>query len=343
MADSFSALEVLLEPADPLNDPFRRQATAAALRRQNAYGVLGQLMGVQPTQRAGVALQDTAQQSLRGLLAKQQADKAAAARAAEQAQQQQNWQAEQAQQQQNWQAEQAQQQQRHRDQMGLQYAQERRLAAAQNSDLRAQWASAVDPVTGSMRLYNRYTGEWRDETPAGPAAPAQLPQFNPALGMRPTERMKNDLTGIQQQRGAIQGAVAAAEQNPQAFGFGPRNLLEQFGGPVGSAIAAWARNPQDTAARSFVLNNVSAIINERAGAAQSAQELARLRGFLPNETDSVRKVQAKFGAFLQYLEEREAATRGYTVEELRNNARSTVPPVRQGSGATSDDPIDLGG
>ena len=71
MADQFNALEMLLDPEDQLADPIKRKATAAALRRQNAMGVVGQLMGVEPTQRAGTMLQEGAQTSVRSAMAKQ--------------------------------------------------------------------------------------------------------------------------------------------------------------------------------------------------------------------------------------------------------------------------------
>lgn len=314
-----SIYDALLNPDEEFADPTARAATAAALRRQNAMGVVGQLMGVKPTMQAGQNLQEGAQTSLRTALAKQQASKEAASRKLEREQAQANWQ-----------AQMERDKQRDIEQRRQFQIQESRLGANQNQEARKQWASAVDPITGQMRLYNQITGEWRDEPGMGgnamPGRPGQQPQFNPQMGMKPTEKMKNDLTGIQQQRGAIEGALGAVEQRPGAFGVSARNIAEQFGGPVGSALAAWTRSPEDTAARSFVLNNVSAIINERAGAAQSVQELARLRGFLPNETDDPARVQAKFNAFLDYLDEREAATRGYTMDQLGRAPRTGAGP-----------------
>jgi hypothetical protein len=195
------------------------------------------------------------------------------------------------------------------------------------------WAVIADPVSGGFIRYNKKTGEYAPIGPGGGAkGEGTLPQFNPALGMKPTEKMKNDLLAIQQQRAAITGATGTAKMNPQAFGVSATNLAEQFGGAVGAAIAGWKRNPQDTAARSFVLNNVSKIINERAGAAQSAQELARLRGFLPNEIDDVARVEAKFNSFLDYLDEIEAATRGYTMEELGYTRRVGAGPTKEAAG-----------
>jgi hypothetical protein len=301
-----SIFDALLDDSEDFSNPEKRAATAAALRKQQNYGTLGQLMGVQPTVRAGEAMQEGAQGSLKLAMAKQQAAKEAAARAEERKQAQMN-------------TDRAFNEDRR--QFGLQEA---RLGAQQSDERRAQWASAVDPITGQMRLYNKYTGEWLDEPGMG-NAPGQTPQFNPAMGMKPTEKSKNDLTAIRQQRGSIEGALTSVAERPNAFGF-KQGALERFGGDIGTAFAQWQRSPEDTGARSFVLNNVSAIINERAGAAQSAQELARLRGFLPSETDDAARIQAKFNGFLDYLDEREAATRGYSTDELGMARRTGAGP-----------------
>lgn len=303
MANMFEALLA----DDDIRDP---AAIAAALRRQQKLGTLGQLMGVQPTREVGAQMQEGAQTSLRSAMAKQQAAKEAAARAEERKQAQANWQA----QMEREQARDAEQ----RRQFAIQEA---RLGRTQDQEGKKQWA--VDPLTG--RLYNQITGEWKDDMPMQAGGAQALPQFNPQLGMKPTEKMKNDLVAIQQQRGSVQGALTAAQGNPKAFGFG-EGALERFGGDVGTAFAQWKRNPQDTATRAYVLNNVSAIINERAGAAQSVQELARLRGFLPSETDDVAHVEAKFNAFLDYLDEREAATRGYSPDQLGFTPRTGAGP-----------------
>ena len=231
----------------------------------------------------------------------------------------------------------------------LREAAERRQAAQMGQDA---YAAIADPITGEIVLYNKKTGERAGQqggAPVGPRDPATLPQFNPARGMKPTEKMKNDVTSIQQQRASVQGALDSAKSNPNAFGF-TQGALERFGGDVGTALAQWKRNPMDTATRAYVLNNVSTIINERAGAAQSVQELARLRGFLPSETDDAEHVEAKFNAFLDYLDEREAATRGYSTEELGYKPRShggapggpaAAPAAAGGAGSSRDNPIVL--
>jgi hypothetical protein len=238
--------------------------------------------------------------------------------------------------------------------LALQWAQERRQAAADarqaDADARGEFAAVADPITGEVIIYNKRTGERVHG--AQSVGQGQQPQFNPAARVKPTEKMRNDLAAIQQQRGTVQGAVNAVTGNPEAFGLNAKSVAEQFGGPFGQAVANWMRNPEDVASRALVMNNVSKIITERAGATQTAQELQRLRGFLPNETDSPDMVMAKFNAFLDYLDEQEAATRGYTLDELGYTPRVGAGPRKPGfqqpgasapgsPGSSPDNPIVL--
>jgi hypothetical protein len=55
---------------------------------------------------------------------------------------------------------------------------------------------------------------------------------------------------------------------------------------------------------------VSKVINERAGAAQSVQELSRLRSFLPAEMDDAKQIQDKLTAFETYLQDSRKAYAG---------------------------------
>ncbi len=63
--------EELLNPDENYDDPLKRKATAAILRRQNALGVLGQIMGTPMSVKVGAGLQEHAQTSLKDALAKQ--------------------------------------------------------------------------------------------------------------------------------------------------------------------------------------------------------------------------------------------------------------------------------
>ena len=157
------------------------------------------------------------------------------------------------------------------------------------------------------------------------------PLFSPTVGV-PTNQMKNELSKLRQQRSAIAGGVGAAKANPSAFGMGPGTALERWGGDIGAGLAQWTRNPEDSASRAFVLNNVSKIINERAGAAQSAQELQRLNSFLPSATDDAPSVEAKFNAFQDYIDEQESALRGYSSDELGFTRRTGAGPRKPENG-----------
>jgi hypothetical protein len=53
---------------------------------------------------------------------------------------------------------------------------------------------------------------------------------------------------------------------------------------------------------------VSRVINERAGAAQSAQEMQRLRSFLPADTDNDIQITNKLKGFQSYLADLEKGT-----------------------------------
>lgn len=313
-----SIFDALLTPDTEAAAPERNAALVAALKRQQQLGIVGQLMGSGPTMRVGQHLQQGAQQSFGEALQQQAQARQAAAQAAAQKQAQTNWQA-------------------HYDEQKRQFGEQQQRLKEQGEQ--SKWGVVADPVTGGFLRYNSRTGETqpvgpRGTVPTGATAPtsaSDLPVFNIDRVGKPTDQARNQLLSIRQQRGAIEGAVAAAQGNPQAFGV-KQGLAEQFGGELGAAVSQWARNPQDAAARAFVLNNVSAIINERAGAAQSAQELARLRGFLPSDTDNVPKITGKFNAFLDYLDEKEAATRGYSKQELGLASR-VKPATAVGAGA----------
>jgi hypothetical protein len=147
MADQFNVLEVLLEPDEAFADPIKRKATAAALRKQNAMGVVGQLMGLAPTQAAGTMLQDQSQTSLKAALAKQQAQKEAEARASEAKIAQQRWEAQQAMAQKQFDANERYRQQ----QLGATYAglDLRREAAQRAADAAASAKEAKDLAAGA--------------------------------------------------------------------------------------------------------------------------------------------------------------------------------------------------
>jgi hypothetical protein len=290
-----------------INDPDDQEQSKAmidALRRQDAISTVALGMGRQPTMALGQSMQRGVQQSFgEAMQARERAKQMKMQQAQMQAEAAQRGQS-----QKNWEAN---------------YKENQRQFEEQSK--REKYGVAVDPITGTMRMYNGTTGEWKDSE--GGTAPQQS-VFNVNVTGKPTTQMSSDLLKLRQQRGAIEGAMRAATANPQAFGF-VQGAGDQFGGQLGSAMANWVRNPQDSAARAGVLNNVSTIINDRAGSAQSEQELGRLRGFLPSETDDVPKIIGKFNAFLDYLDEKEAATRGFTTGELGMKPRVGAPAPQQ--------------
>lgn len=141
----------------------------------------------------------------------------------------------------------------------------------------------------------------------------------PVAGKLPEAKAK-ELLSIDQQRASIEGALRAVEQTPSAFSMG--RGLATLSGTIPESLAGRIDSDAERKARSYVFNNVSAVINERAGAAQSAQEMARLRSFLPGETDNAEQVKSKLEGFRDYLAERE---RGVGVNRQRSNQPPAAP------------------
>ena len=121
-----------------------------------------------------------------------------------------------------------------------------------------------------------------------------------------TSEQNKDILAINQQRATINGAIADVQANKSAFGF-KRGIAQNV--PYGESIAGRFETPEQTQARAYVFNNVSAVIKERAGTAQSAQELTRLNSFLPATTDSADQIISKLKGFNQYLDDLEKGTR----------------------------------
>lgn len=151
----------------------------------------------------------------------------------------------------------------------------------------------LDPERGL--LVDPRTGEGRPITVNG----------NP-VGVKPDAATKKELTSLNQQDAIIQGAIDAVRKTPSAFTF--KRGLATMAGPLPESAVGRLDSKDEQAARAYVFNNVSKVINERAGAAQSAQELARLRGFLPAETDSPEQVVNKLEAFQSYVADMRTGT-----------------------------------
>lgn len=197
-----------------------------------------------------------------------------------------------------------------------------RVAAA---ELRAASASAQpsmiqvkDDTTGKTHWFNPKTMQYMGEVSL-PGAPGAGPSGAPGAPTpilrpgAPSGGDEKELTAVATGSAAAKMAIKAATEHPDAFG--PlKGLPDMMGQGVGGSVARYVRDnknltPDQIAARSIIYNNVSAIIKERAGTAQSAQELKRLQGFLPSEMDDAPAILAKMKAFDQYLTEKGIAVR----------------------------------
>jgi hypothetical protein len=158
------------------------------------------------------------------------------------------------------------------------------------------------PTAG--QVYEGAEGPLLVNTRAGTATPL-LVDGKPIAPKLSSEQSK-DILAINQQRSTIDGAIADVKANKSAFSFG-RGMAQNA--PYGESIAGRFEKPEDTQARAYVFNNVSSVIKERAGTAQSAQELQRLNSFLPATTDNADQIVSKLQGFKQYLKDLESGTR----------------------------------
>jgi len=102
----------------------------------------------------------------------------------------------------------------------------------------------------------------------------------------------------------VDAALERIEKTPTAFGFSKgaaTSVGGVTGGRMGASIVSSQMTDDEIQARSFVYNIVSAAIKERAGTAQSAQELKVLDGFLPSPFDDSRVIKAKLKAFKEFI------------------------------------------
>jgi hypothetical protein len=115
-----------------------------------------------------------------------------------------------------------------------------------------------------------------------------------------------DITAINQQKSTIDSALELVKATPSAFSFARGAAVAL---PFGESLAGRSETPEETQARAAVFNIVSKVINERAGAAQSAQEIKRLNAFLPSEFDNATQIENKLKGFNKFLTEQEKGTR----------------------------------
>ncbi len=134
--------------------------------------------------------------------------------------------------------------------------------------------------------------------------PSVIQGFTPP----PSSEITKDLTSINQQKSTIQGAINAVQAAPTAFGL--RRGAATTAGPLAESIAGRFDTKEEAEARAYVYNNVSAVIKERAGTAQSAQELTRINSFMPGDRDNAEQIINKLNGYLKYLEDMKAGTIG---------------------------------
>jgi hypothetical protein len=150
-----------------------------------------------------------------------------------------------------------------------------------------------------------------------------------------SSEQSKDITAINQQRATIDGAIADVTKNKSAFSFG-RGVAQNV--PYGESIAGRFEKPEDTQARAYVFNNVSSVIKERAGTAQSAQELQRLNSFLPATTDNADQIVSKLKGFKQYLKDLETGTRVPTSKQNKEQISTQDQEALNWANANPNDP-----
>jgi hypothetical protein len=149
------------------------------------------------------------------------------------------------------------------------------------------------------------------------------------LAPKLSAEQSKDITAINQQKAVVDSALNLVKNTPTAFSFG-RGAAGAL--PLGETIAGRTEKPAETKARAAVFNIVSKVINERAGAAQSAQEIKRLNAFLPSEYDNATQIKNKFEGFKEYLNEQEKGTRvspSNKPETLQLNSFSSEADVQK--------------
>jgi hypothetical protein len=173
----------------------------------------------------------------------------------------------------------------------------------------------VETANGPM-LVNTRTGQ------AMPVMGAGGQPIAPKL----TAEQTKDITSINQQNATIDGALKAVKATPNAFSF-QRGMAQDL--PSGETLAGRVDTPEQAAARAYVFNNVSAVIKERAGTAQSAGELQRLNSFMPGPKDNAQQIENKLNGFKQYLTDLEKGTRQNPNVPTQQTPQAPAAPVQR--------------
>lgn len=170
---------------------------------------------------------------------------------------------------------------------------------------------------------------WIQPPARGDGAQPAMGADGKPIGPKVTEAAKKEMMTLDQEIASIKGAQDAAKKTQSAFGL--KRGAATLAGAIPESIAGRMDSKDEKEARAYVFNVVSKAINERAGAAQSAQELARLRSFLPAETDDAAQIDAKLNGYTRYLTDRRNA--------VTSGGQSTAPAAP----TNNSDPLGIRG
>lgn len=219
----------------------------------------------------------------------------------------------------------------------------RKQLADQNEQLRRDVAASKGaagsggaPSYNMQRVLDETTGQyiWVNPRTMETLGTVKTPEGDPMV--KPDKMTTEDEKAMGQtvrMGSSVSSAIEAVRANPDAFGIG-KGLVQQMPGTVGAvgqALRDRKMSPEALAARALVYNDVSKIITERAGLAQSGAELKRLNSFLPADLDGAPQIAAKLGAFQQYLAEQDTAIRGRYANRQRPTRllEQSTPPNEQ--------------
>ena len=167
----------------------------------------------------------------------------------------------------------------------------------------AEYPKAHQPVAG--QVVETANGPMLIDTRTGASKPI-MGAGGQALPPKLTADQTTAITSINQQYKTIDGALKAVETTPKAFSF-KRGTAQDL--PGGETLAGRLDTPEEAQARAYVFNNVSAVIKERAGTAQTPGELQRINSFMPGPKDNAQQIQNKLQGFKTYLKDKEEGTR----------------------------------
>jgi len=166
----------------------------------------------------------------------------------------------------------------------------------------AEYPKAHQPVAG--QVVETANGPMLVNTRTGQATPVM--SGGQAIAPKLTADQTTNITSINQQYKTIDGAIKAVDATPDAFSF-KRGSAQDF--PGGETIAGRFDKPEEAQARAYVFNNVSSVIKERAGTAQTPGELQRINSFMPGPKDNAQQIKNKLEGFKTYLKDKEEGTR----------------------------------